>query len=267
MTVAIHGFLNATAGAQDGTQISEGTGLSSMVRDVAINSESDPISFGIRLVNPITVIPLNLTANDTADYAVSTSGIQYSNTDAWNAFDGSLTTYWMSSALTGWLKLHKKVGNLIVCGYTFVGSTMGIGRSPQAWTITDFGGTVIDSKSSQPTWSDNEKRTFMLASPVTVNELIFNLSHSSDKVAIKEIELLTVDTLPTASCVTVSAEGVNADKWSLSRDGVSWQSYGAPLTINEALTVNNMILYAKCKSVSTDTLGKDTSVKIKIAAE
>ncbi len=62
---------------------------------------------------------------------------------------------------------------------------------------------------------------------------------------------------------TVQPMGDNASQWALSSDGETWESWGASLSLG-TVGATNVVFYAKAKGLTTDDLGKDTSVDLKV---
>ena len=68
----------------------------------------------------------------------------------------------------------------------------------------------------------------------------------------------------TASNTVITPMGETANMWALSLDGVTWQSYGAPLTITNFINATNTLIYCKAKTASNENPLNDISVKFKV---
>ena len=68
----------------------------------------------------------------------------------------------------------------------------------------------------------------------------------------------------TASNTVISLTGETANMWALSLDGVTWQSYGAPLTITSFINATNILIYCKAKTASNENPLNDIRVKFKV---
>lgn len=64
---------------------------------------------------------------------------------------------------------------------------------------------------------------------------------------------------------TVAPIGTNKNDWALSLDGITWLAWGAMLTITAEITAVNMLFYAKCKSVTGESVANDVGVDLRLA--
>ena len=68
----------------------------------------------------------------------------------------------------------------------------------------------------------------------------------------------------TAANTVITPIGETANMWALSLDKVTWQSYGAPLTITNFINATNTLIYCKAKTASSENPLNDISVKLKV---
>lgn len=222
MSVYIHGFLNPTLGKQDGTQITEGTGLNPLYGVVQAGQVSDPIRFGIRMVPDVVQSILQITdiADVNADYTFSTSNSIYSAFQVFN--NTTLLTSDVSGIgfdATTFIKIHKNTGSsLTVVGYIIRGHANSTTYPLTNWTVKDSSSTVIDTQSGITGWISGVDKTFILSTPVTTNELSF--CSSGTKVLSKIQLILAGEAVPMINTVSVAGNGTNADKWAFTKANI-----------------------------------------------
>ena len=73
------------------------------------------------------------------------------------------------------------------------------------------------------------------------------------------------DGYSTASNTVITPTGTTANMWALSLDGVTWQNYGAALTITGIINATNTLFYCKAKTVDTENPVNDIGVKFNIS--
>ncbi|MFB4327347.1 discoidin domain-containing protein [Paenibacillus sp. CR_12] len=123
-----------------------------------------------RTATPINIV---MTSNSTpSPYVVSASSAD-PNYPAYLAFDGvnaTVTDCWVCPSYTGWLKIDLgtqiAVGNYeIEKGYRFVDD------APKEWTFegsnNDADWTILDTQTNQINWTKGEKRSYMIANPMS----------------------------------------------------------------------------------------------------
>lgn len=238
MSVYVHGFLNPTLGLQDGTQITEGTGLTPIAGDAQSGRATPPIRVGIRMVPDIpagTTFKIDSVSNSDANYTFSTSDAR---TDAYIIFNNvSLLSSNFSGIIScadGWVGFHSNTGGLLISGFNLSSADSGWGV--KAFTVKDGGGAVVYTLSGISDWgSSGSTKTFMLPVPVRVVDLVFTVDSGSASFAVPKIQLLAVgDTIPTINTLTVQASGTNADKWAFAKAGQANIASTCTLTTTQA---------------------------------
>ncbi|MGG3504995.1 discoidin domain-containing protein [Paenibacillus lautus] len=123
-----------------------------------------------RTATPISIV---MTSNSTpSPYVVSASSAD-PNYPAYLAFDGvnaTVTDCWVCPSNSGWLKIDLgtqiAVGNYeIEKGYRFAAD------APKEWTFegsnNDADWTILDTQTNQINWTNGEKRSYMIANPMS----------------------------------------------------------------------------------------------------
>lgn len=67
--------------------------------------------------------------------------------------------------------------------------------------------------------------------------------------------------------VTITPVGTTKEKWALSTDGTTWQTYGSGITISTEVGATNKLFYVKAKATDDEVDPvNDTTVDIKVEA-
>lgn len=153
-----------------------------------------------RTATPISIV---MTSNSTPlPYVVSASSAD-PNYPAYLAFDGvnaTVTDCWVCPSYTGWLKIDLgtqiAVGNYeIEKGYRFVDD------APKEWTFegsnNDADWTILDTQTNQINWTKGEKRSYMIANPMSFRYYRVNVvtSENSAYLTIGALNLLEYGTV------------------------------------------------------------------------
>lgn len=131
---------------------------------------------------PTTVV--NASINNLIVGKSASTTIEHS---AAEAFDGSRisTSYWASTNLPAWVKCD--FGTTIqkqVSRYEITARTTYQNQAPKTWTFEgsndDVNWTVLDTRSTQPNWGDNETRSYNITTPGMYKYYRLNVSLTVD---------------------------------------------------------------------------------------
>ncbi|MBU8899766.1 SBBP repeat-containing protein [Corallococcus sp. M34] len=144
-----------------------------------------------------------MTGNTTPTGIVSRSGVFSSSYEAWQAFDSSFPTMWLSqeNQTPAWLAYEWTDGPQVVHRYAIQYSNGSITtRAPKDWTFEGWNGSawlVLDTRSNQINWGGAERREFQVTSPGSYRKYRLNISDDNDTragvvvISIGRLELLS----------------------------------------------------------------------------
>lgn len=98
------------------------------------------------------------------------------------------------------------------------------------------------------------------------SRLKFSLDNESSLEVIQTVAIRCDPGYNSSGNTTIQIVGLSANKIAWSLDGVTWQDYGAPLTIASTITDVNTLIYVKAKCDANET-GSDISVYFSIATK
>lgn len=120
--------------------------------------------------------------------AVTRSGVYSSSYEAWQAFDFSNTSMWISGvfqtpAWIGYQWLDGRTRTVTAYAITFVNGSL-TSRAPRDWTLQGSNNgstwTVVDSRSAQTGWSGSSRRAFTVQSPGAYTRYRLNVTDDND---------------------------------------------------------------------------------------
>jgi hypothetical protein len=143
---------------------------------------------------------------------VSRSGSYDSTYEAWQAFDYTNSTMWISAVFQtpAWIAYQWTDGPRTVTSYAidFVNGSL-TSRAPRDWTFEGWNGSswnVIDVRSAQTGWLGVERRAYTVASPGSYSQYRLNMSDDNDTragvvvVSMGRLELIGCPPQPTIWC-------------------------------------------------------------------
>jgi hypothetical protein len=101
------------------------------------------------------------------------------------------------------------------------------------------------------------------SSPISAGPLDANTNQESASIV---LALRCDEGYSTVGNTTVAPSGATAAQWALSSDNVTWQAYGATLTITTVIDATNTLFYCKAKATSGETPANDISVDFVVTA-
>lgn len=153
-----------------------------------------------RTATPISIV---MTSNNTPSPFVASASSALPSYPAYLAFDGvnaTATDCWVCQSNSGWLKIdfgkQTVVGNYeIEKGYRFADD------APKEWTFegsnNDVDWTILDTQTNQINWTNGEKRSYMIANPMSFRYYRVNvvISENSAYLTIGALNLLEYGTV------------------------------------------------------------------------
>lgn len=107
----------------------------------------------------------------------------------------------------------------------------------------------------------SEGGTFTNAIKATLNA---SQNEISDPI---EVQIRCDENYSTVGNVTLTITGATANKVCLSKDNLSWEDWGAPLTLVDAnIGDKNVPVFVKLKAEDTESAFKDTQAKLRLEA-
>jgi hypothetical protein len=99
---------------------------------------------------------------------------------AWQAFDGSAASKWLTTGLTGWIELDiRNFCPNVAVSYAILSGDDFPGRSPKDWTFQGNNGgswTTLDTQTNQTGWGTGETRTFSFSNSVAYANYRINIT-------------------------------------------------------------------------------------------
>jgi hypothetical protein len=117
---------------------------------------------------------------------VTRSGVYSSAYEAWQAFDSSDGTMWLSEngETPAWLAYQWSNGPRMVTHYAIKFVNGGLtSRAPRDWTFEGGDGgawTVLDTRVAQTGWVDKERREYSVPAPASYSQYRLNVSDDND---------------------------------------------------------------------------------------
>lgn len=128
----------------------------------------------------------SMTGANTPSGAVTRSGVYSASYEAWQAFDASFGSMWISqeNQTPAWIGYQWASGTKTVQRYAihYVNGSITT-RAPKQWTFEGWNGTawvVLDTRTNQVNWTGNERREFAVASPGAYSRYRLNISDDND---------------------------------------------------------------------------------------
>lgn len=131
-----------------------------------------------------SLVPL-MTSATTPSGMVSRSGVYSATYEAWQAFDASNNSMWISGVFEtpAWIAYQWTDGPRRVTSYAidFVNGSLA-SRAPRDWTFEGWNGTwhVIDTRSAEIGWLGVERRAYTVAFPGSYSAYRLNVSDDND---------------------------------------------------------------------------------------
>jgi hypothetical protein len=142
---------------------------------------------GCSCVTSTSQVPA-MTSDTTPSGTVSTSGVYSVSYPAWQAFDSSSTSMWISEVneTPAWLAYSWGSGRYIeTYALSYVNGSI-TSRAPKDWVLEGWNGSAwvtVDTRTSQVGWTGNETRTFTVATPGTYTQYRLNIADDNDSTA------------------------------------------------------------------------------------
>lgn len=121
--------------------------------------------------------------------AVTRSGVYSSSYEAWQAFDFSNTSMWISAvfqtpAWIGYQWADGRARTATAYAITFVNGTSLATRAPKDWTLQGSNNgstwTVVDTRSNQTGWGGSTRRGYTIQSPGAYTRYRLNVTDDND---------------------------------------------------------------------------------------
>ena len=190
---------------------------------------------------PAAVDQIPTMTSHTAPSGTASASTEYSGTyAAWRAMDDSNATNWSTTSgnTLGWLAYEFAAAETIASYALTGGGGDGVDSNPQAWTLDYWTGsewTTLDTVTGETGWSDNEKRTFTIDSPVSASKYRIDVTANNGDanfLNIKEFELF--DPTP-APDMTLQSEATAAEAQPGEAFIVAWEEDVDAVTLNTDL--------------------------------
>ncbi|XXF78811.1 SBBP repeat-containing protein [Myxococcaceae bacterium GXIMD 01537] len=150
-----------------------------------------------------------MTSAFTPSGIVTRSGVFSASYEAWQAFDATHGSMWISAVTQtpAWIAYEFGDGAKKVTKYAlhYVNGNITT-RAPKNWTFEGWNGSawvVLDTRTNQTGWTGNERREFTLASPATYSKFRLNVTDDNDARA--GVEVISLGRLELIGC---TSEGV-----------------------------------------------------------
>jgi hypothetical protein len=150
-----------------------------------LGEEVSELSAATALTCNTNLVP-TMTSATSPSGVVSRSGVYDASFEAWQAFDSSNTTMWISEVFQtpAWIAYQWGSGARTVTSYAinFVNGSL-TSRAPRDWTFEGWNGSswnVIDTRSAQTGWLGVEHRAYTVASPGSYSRYRLNMSDDND---------------------------------------------------------------------------------------
>ncbi|SEL81232.1 F5/8 type C domain-containing protein [Paenibacillus sp. cl141a] len=150
-----------------------------------------------------TPISIKMTSDNTPSPFVASASSALPNYPAYLAFDGvnaTVTDSWICQSNSGWLKID--MGTQIVVGnYEIEKGHRFADDAPKEWTFegsnNDTDWTILDAQTNQVNWTNGEKRSYMIANPMSFRYYRVNvvISENSAYLTIGALNLLEYGTV------------------------------------------------------------------------
>jgi hypothetical protein len=135
--------------------------------------------------SPTSQVP-TMTGSASPTGVVSRSGVYSSAYEAWQAFDGSNTSMWISQVwqAPAWIAYQWADGPRIITRYSiaFVNGSL-TSRAPREWTLQGWNGNswvVVDTRTAQTNWAGTETRTYDVISPGFYSQYRLHITEDND---------------------------------------------------------------------------------------
>jgi WD40 repeat protein len=153
-----------------------------LAQDKGQSGQGDQCSDG----SPASQVPVMTSATGPGD-AVKRSGAYGSDYEAWQAFDGSKDSMWISEVwqAPAWIAYEWGDGPRTITRYsiTFVNGGSLTSRAPRDWTLQGWNGNswvVVDTRTAQSDWAGAETRTYDVASPGSHSQYRLHVTEDND---------------------------------------------------------------------------------------
>ncbi|MBJ6761954.1 SBBP repeat-containing protein [Myxococcaceae bacterium JPH2] len=151
----------------------------------------------------VTMVP-TMTSATAPSGLVTASGVFSTGYPAWQAFDASIPSMWISQEgqTPAWLAYEWTDAPRTVQSYAIQYSNGSITtRAPKNWTFEGWNGSawvVLDTRTNQVNWGGGERRAFTLSTPATYRKFRINISDDNDTRA--GIVVISMGTLELIGC-------------------------------------------------------------------
>lgn len=155
--------------------------LTSLTIVVAFAALSGAPAFALDCVNQVPF----MTSNTSPSGTVTTSGIFSASFDAWQAFDASDTSMWISEVgeTPAWIAYDfGSPRNIDQYSLTFVNGSL-TSRAPKDWTFEGWNSSswvILDTRTGETNWAGTETRTYSVASPGNYAKYRLNITDDND---------------------------------------------------------------------------------------
>lgn len=161
----------------------------------------------------INLVPA-MTSPTSPSGVVSRSGAFDTSFEAWQAFDSSRDSMWISAEFEtpAWIAYQWGDGPRNVTSYaiTFVNGSSLTSRAPRDWTFEGWDGSVwnvLDTRNAQTNWLGLERRTYTVASPG--NYSMYRLNVSDDNDARAGVVVISMGALEFMGCPPLTVDLVD----------------------------------------------------------
>ncbi|MBU8899765.1 SBBP repeat-containing protein [Corallococcus sp. M34] len=178
--------------------------------DSPVEGATDETGSSAQSLCGVTMVPA-MTSATSPSGIVTASGDFSTGYPAWQAFDSSIPSMWISqeNQTPAWLAYEWVDGPRTVQSYAIQYSNGSITtRAPKNWTFEGWNGSawvVLDTRTNQVSWGGGERRVFTLSTPATYRKFRINISDDNDTRA--GIVVISMGTLELIGCAptTVNA--------------------------------------------------------------
>lgn len=144
-----------------------------------------------------------MTGPTTPSGIVTRSGIYTSSDEAWQAFDATMWTAWISETWASspvWIAYEWTDRPRYITHYKLTFRNPGLtGRAPRDWTLQGWNGSswvIVDSRTGETGWADQETRQFSVSSPGSFSKYRLHITDDNDsRAAIVAISLDRIELL------------------------------------------------------------------------
>ncbi|QSQ26004.1 SBBP repeat-containing protein [Pyxidicoccus parkwayensis] len=155
-----------------------------------------------------------MTGATTPSGTVTRSGVYDASYEAWQAFDGSTGSMWISTEgqTPAWIGYQWASGTKLINRYAihYVNGSITT-RAPKQWTFEGWNGNawvVLDTRTNQVNWTGNERREFAVTSPGAYSRYRLNISDDNDTRS--GIVVISMGRLELLNCATSTYPAANA---------------------------------------------------------